>query len=359
MKIIAFLNAYTQGKSGADVIFVEIYKRIKNIELTVVTSELGKKFCIENGLKAEFIITTSEESFGNIIYTYIQRIYRAIKKINEIKNADIIYSTSDALPDVLPAFIISKKLNKTLIGNIFHIIPASRVISFITQKISFYIYKKKKAVCFVDNDILLKELTEQGFKKNKLVLRYPGINFSFIKIIKPLPDYDAVSMIRIHESKGVFDLIEIWQEVINKIPDSTLGIIGTGDETYIDKMKQKIYENNLSSNIKLLGFLNDTEAFSLIKGSKVFLFPSHEEGFGMAIGEALACNTTVVAYDLPVFKNTFKKLINTVACFNKKQFAGEVIKILNQPKKSIKETNELKKFSWEKVVVLESKIINT
>lgn len=356
-KIIAFLNAYSQGKSGADVIFVEIYKRLKNINLTVITSELGKQFCLKNGLKASFIITTTEESFNNIIYTYIRRITIALKKIKKITDADIIYSTSDALPDVLPAFLLSKKLNKPLIGNIFHIIPAKRFISFITQKISFKLYKLRNTTCFVDNDILKEDLVEQGFDKNKLILRYPGINIDFIQKVKPVSDYDAISMIRIHESKGVFDLIEIWQDVLNKIPKATLGIIGTGDETCIDVMKQKIYENNLSNSIKLLGFLDDTEAFQLIKGSKVFLFPSHEEGFGMAVGEALACSTNVIAYDLPVFKNTFKKHISTVPSFNKRIFSQKVIKLLKSKKKLQIGKKDLEKFTWEKVVVLENNIL--
>jgi glycosyltransferase involved in cell wall biosynthesis len=357
MKIIAFLNAYTKGKSGADVIFVEIYKRIKNTQLTIITSAAGKEFCRQNGLEAEFIVTTKEKGFKNVIYTYLQRIVLAFIKINTIKSADIIYSTSDALPDVLPAFFLAKKLKKPLIGNIFHIIPINRFISFATQKIAFQLYKWQRALCFVDNDILANDLIKSGFKKNNIVLRYPGINFGLIEKAKPVPGYDAISMIRIHESKGIFDLIEIWQEVIKRIPKATLGIIGTGDEMFIDRMNQKIYENNLSNNIKLLGYLSDTEAFQLIKGTKIFLFPSHEEGFGMAVGEALAAGTKVIAYDLPAFKNTFKKFITTVSCFNKKLFAQNTIKLLTVKKMEI-EKMDLKKFSWEKVVVLESNILN-
>ncbi len=357
MKIVAFLNAYTQGKSGADVIFAEIYKRIINVELIIITSSLGKKFCIKHNLKAKYVITTDEKKFSNTIYTYIRRIVYGIKIILTVPAVDIVYSTSDALPDVLPASLLSLKLNKPLIGNIFHIIPKSRLISYLTQKISFQLFKWKNAVCFVDNDILIKDLIKQGFNKKQLILRYPGINFSFIQKIKSIAKYNATSMIRIHPSKGIFDLIEIWKKVVTEIPNATLALIGTGEKKYIDVLKKGIAAHKLSKNMKLLGYLHDEEALQFIKGSSIFLFPSHEEGFGMAVGEALACNVPVIAYDLPAFRSTFKKNIYTIPCFNQKLFSRKVVEVLKSKKRFLFQKNVLEKFSWENVVSLETIIL--
>lgn len=355
IKVTAFLNAYSQGKSGADVIFVEIYKRLKNIDLTIVTSKLGSDFCKRNNLKASYIITTTEKQFDNIILTYLKRIFFGLTA--KIDSTDLIYTTSDSLADVLPAFYHSVTHRKPLIGNIFHLIPSNRFLSYITQKISLQLFKWRKAQCFVDNEILMNKLLKYGFNKNSLILRYPGINFSYLSKIKPLRKYTATSMIRIHPSKGIFDLIKIWKLVVKFKPNATLGIIGTGNKMYIAELNKRIITNNLNKNITLLGYVNDSYAYQLIKGSEIFLFPSHEEGFGMAVGEALALQKNVVAYDLPVFAKTFKKLINSVPCFNINIFSEKIVTILKNKNLSTINTQKLIKFSWENVINREKKVI--
>jgi glycosyltransferase involved in cell wall biosynthesis len=68
-----------------------------------------------------------------------------------------------------------------------------------------------------------------------------------------------------------------------------------------------------------------------MKSAKVFLFPSYEEGWGIAVSEALACEIPVVVYDLPAYSYAGNSIIkvmkgNTVA------FAGEVIQLLSDEK---------------------------
>ena len=50
MKIVSFMNAYTQGSSGGDVLFVELTKRWKNVEHIVCIPTLGEQFCKMKGL---------------------------------------------------------------------------------------------------------------------------------------------------------------------------------------------------------------------------------------------------------------------------------------------------------------------
>lgn len=67
---------------------------------------------------------------------------------------------------------------------------------------------------------------------------------------------------------------------------------------YIFAMGGKIYEedlDNLPSNIKLLGFVSDDDACSLMKNCKAFLFPSLYEGFGIPPLEALALGADVIS----------------------------------------------------------------
>ena len=38
-----------------------------------------------------------------------------------------------------------------------------------------------------------------------------------------------------------------------------------------------------------------------MKSSKLFIFPSYEEGWGISITEAMACGLAVVCYDLKAY----------------------------------------------------------
>ncbi|MCK5491487.1 MAG: hypothetical protein KAJ14_00050, partial [Candidatus Omnitrophica bacterium] len=127
--IIAFMNAYTQGNSGGDACFIEIVKRLGEYKKIVVTSVMGRELCQTKGLQAEYCITTREKFFANVIFTYLIRLFKALFIKIMINEGDIIYSTSDFLPDVLPSlWQKSRGKNGKWVQKIYHLIPEDRVI---------------------------------------------------------------------------------------------------------------------------------------------------------------------------------------------------------------------------------------
>jgi glycosyltransferase involved in cell wall biosynthesis len=361
MKILAFLNSFTQGKSGGDMCFIETYRRVKDIELTVVTSHLGKQLCEEYGLQAQFILTTNEKQFQNILITYLTRIWKGIT-FDFGSNYDLVYASSDALPDVLPAFLFTLKNPKVkFVCKIFHIIPTSRFVAFLSQKVSHLILKKSTDLIITDNNNLKLKLGSTGFDSSSIHLIYPSVDLHELQQIKPRMEFTATFLGRLHKSKGIEDMIDIWEQVIRKHPELTLGVIGKGQKDYEKKINTLINEKGLSKNIQLLGFINDNEAYSLIKGSSVFLFPSHEEGFGMVIAESFALGTPVIAYDLPVYKELFYPVIVTVPCYAKDQYTNQVLDLLHNPRKYATVIAEGKdiagRYDWNKAVQKETKLL--
>ena len=329
-KIIAFMNSYTQGKSGGDMVFIEFAKKIKNYNFLIITSLLGKNLCQNNGVEAEYFITSSELKINNLIYIYLKRLLKALFLRISIKEKDIILSTSDFLPDVLPAVflkIIHRK-NKW-IQNIFHLISKSRKIPYISQKISFFFIKKFADLIIVDNNLLKESLVKKNFSERKLYVIYPGINFKYLKSIKNLNNnnYDCIFMAQLRISKGIFDLIDIWKQVLN-FGNFKLAIIGSGNANIINQIKQKVNKLNISKYIDFLGYVEDEKAYSFIKSSKVFLFPSREEGFGIAALQAQALGLPIVAWDLPVFDEIFTEGMIKIKRNELKIFSKEVLKLL-------------------------------
>ena len=353
-RLIAFMNSYSQGKSGGDMVFIEIAKRIKSFEKVIITSYLGKKLCQENGIEAKYLVTTKEFEFKNVILTYLQRTIKAFFFDFKVKKNNVLLGTSDFLSDVLPIFWLKIKNPKVKwIQHIFHLIPSLRKISYFAQKISFLLIKNRADLIIVDNSLLKKELVKLGFNKKKIEVNYPGIKLEYLKKIKPAKrGYEGIFMAQLRPSKGIFDLIKIWKLVCREKPEARLGVIGKGEKEIMEEIKTKVENAGLKRNIKLLGFLEDDKAFGTIKASQVFVFPSREEGFGIAPLEAQALGLPAVAWNLPVFDEVFPKGMIKLKMGQIEEFAEEVINLLNNKNFYQKLSKEAKgnagKYNWEK-----------
>jgi glycosyltransferase involved in cell wall biosynthesis len=70
-------------------------------------------------------------------------------------------------------------------------------------------------------------------------------------------------------------------------------------------LEDLIEDNNMSTNIIVTGSCRNAQLYALLKASKVFLFPSRFEGWGLAVGEALGAGLPVVCYDIPALREVF------------------------------------------------------
>lgn len=363
-KLIAFFNAYSHGKAGGDSVFIEIAKRLTDFEITVITSELGKTFCQQAGLQADYRITSNESTFTKVISTYLKRTWKAFFFNLDLHPNDILLGTSDFFPDVLPIYWLRLGNQKLKwIQHVFHLIPSSRKIPYVTQKISLFLIKHLADAIVVDNHILKEELLRIGFDAKKIFVNYPGIDLPYLHSISKDSKtiYDGVCMAQIRPSKGILELIDIWKFVCDEKPGAKLAIIGKGQKEVVDEIREKIKRLDLDSHIKLLGFLADDAAFSLIKNSQVFLFPSHEEGFGISPLQAQALGLPVVAWNLPVFAEVFPKGMIQVPIGDSKTFAGEVINLLKNKqvykKLSEEAVNNAAQYDWDRTAQREVSFI--
>jgi glycosyltransferase involved in cell wall biosynthesis len=92
-------------------------------------------------------------------------------------------------------------------------------------------------------------------------------------------------------------LIDSMREVVKKYPTARLAIAGEGPDR--PALEERIRRHALGSSVMLLGDRKDIGA--LLGACDLFVFPSHNEGFGLALLEAMAAGRPVVATRLPVF----------------------------------------------------------
>ena len=202
-----------------------------------------------------------------------------------------------------------------------------------------------------------------GVKEDLVMINYLGVDDDSINESEPLNRaFDAVFIGRLHESKGIFDIVPIWQKIVDKLPNATLGVVGMAEQTIKKAFESQIRNAKLEKNIIILGYHIGKDAYAYLKSSKVFFFPSHEEGFGIVIAEAMTAGSAVVTYDLEVYKETFSSSIYTAKCFDCSDFADKVICLLedeNLRLDIVSGAKELaKNFTWKNCAKREYREIN-
>jgi glycosyltransferase involved in cell wall biosynthesis len=85
--------------------------------------------------------------------------------------------------------------------------------------------------------------------------------------------------------KGHDEVFSAWPQIRASVPDARLEVVGTGDD--LGRLKQRVTREGLKA-ITFGGAVTDLERDFLYRTSRVFLFPSRQEGFGLAGVEAAA-----------------------------------------------------------------------
>ncbi|MDI9363509.1 MAG: glycosyltransferase [Flavobacterium sp.] len=98
---------------------------------------------------------------------------------------------------------------------------------------------------------------------------------------------------RIHQKKGVDLLIKAYQALKKTgVLLPKLVIAGPGLETPYGRAMLKLADNN--EDIYFPGMLSGDAKWGAFYGAELFILPSHQENFGIAVVEALACGLPVL-----------------------------------------------------------------
>ena len=103
---------------------------------------------------------------------------------------------------------------------------------------------------------------------------------------------------RIHPKKGCELLLQGFAQASKDIdPEIQLAIAGPGPSSYIAELKRLAYELQISDRIHWLGMLRGDRKWGALRSADAFILPSHQENFGIAVAEAMACSTPVLISD--------------------------------------------------------------
>ncbi len=355
-------------------------KLVDKYNFAIIVPKIGSKHWTKAPFSKELIILNPTlfdyQGFPLQVFTaYCIRMFQTVIKIFRLSNPDFIYSSTNLLPDILPAFFAKIKDKKVVwISRVHHLIPPPHkregiilvnIVSYVMQLIALKMIKFKSDIIIALNESLYHQLINLGFSKNKLKVLGAGIDYKKIISEQILPNtqsYDGIFVGRLHPAKGVYDLFPIWKRVTNSLPTANLAIVGDSPAYFKESIQKLIINEGLARNIKLLGYVDDKTLYSLMKSSKVFLFTDHESGWGIAVAEAMAAHLPVVGYDNGVLGSVYKKGYKKVKIADYDSFSEQIIKLIKNPQLRLKigeeGQKEASKLDWQKTSTKFSSILD-
>jgi glycosyltransferase involved in cell wall biosynthesis len=102
---------------------------------------------------------------------------------------------------------------------------------------------------------------------------------------------------RIHSKKGCDLLLEAMARVTPAHPDLDLVIAGPDQEGLRPQLEAQAKGLGIDSRVHWTGMLEGDEKWGALYAAEAFVLPSHQENFGVAVVEALACGLPVLISD--------------------------------------------------------------
>lgn len=189
-----------------------------------------------------------------------------------------------------------------------------------------------------------------------------GVDLDYISSIRASSNHlDAIYFTsELIPPKGFLELPMLWKNVVESMPKARLLIAGKAQRQYLQQFLELSEEFNVKKNIILCDLLPYDKLISLVKSSKVMVYPSQFDAFPLVILESLASGTPVIAYDIPAVRlNYITKSVVKCPINNAKCIATNVVKILSDDdlRKSLSQeaVKYAANFTWEKAAEEEVK----
>lgn len=312
-KVVYIIDTLEIG--GAETSIMEIASRLKFWQPIVISIYKG------NTLQKRF------EEAGITVYTLNlegrmswRMARKGIDRILKIEKPHLIHATlfrSEQFSRILGKAnkipVLNSFVNDSYSSERFNSIP-------LKQKLALNLYKSidrltaKKADAFmsITKAIIPSNARALNVNPDEISVIYRGRDIKkFRKKANEqashlLDDEQATTILtvsRLLKRKGYVESIQAIKKVINRYPNLQYLIAGEGhDRKLFEKL---IYDLNLQDNVKLLGNRNDIPG--LLKTADLFLFPSHYEGQGGALVEAMIMGTPILASRIPVIEESVKE----------------------------------------------------
>lgn len=351
----------SKSMSGGDKIYIKISEILKDYygyNVTFIGCPDGINL-VKNSSSLDFnyIYLNNYSGEGkNIILVYFLRLLSSINVLFlKIEKKSVVISASDFVTDTIPMFLLKMKYQKEIqiISSMFlrkelNNFTFKDILFYFSQSITIFLTRVSKSKIFT-NLIDIDFLNKMGIPKKNILILPGGVEELGLENSNKV--YDACFVGRISYQKGIDLLLNIWKEVVKKNPKLRLSLIVSGTDSEISDLKSEISAKGLSKNIDFFGFLDNLDKYQIMSNSKILLFPSRYESFGIVVAESLNLKVPVIAFELEALKLNYSGGI--VYSKDLVEFTDNILDLINNPLRLELLGNEGKKavvnYSWKKI----------
>jgi glycosyltransferase involved in cell wall biosynthesis len=220
--------------------------------------------------------------------------------------ADVVVAASHFAADAA-AVHAAKRIGAHGVAYIYHLIANRTDAGLRTrwskadEAIGLRLLRTSAETVFASNDETARQLEERGFEPLRTNV---GLDLGSFKsgVARNAPPV-VLFIARLVAKKGLGDLIRAWPLVRERVPGARLVVAGDGPERLPNE--QLATKLGINSSIEWKGFISEAEKRHLLATARVFAAPSYEEGWGIAVAEAMASSLPVVAYRLSTLDEVF------------------------------------------------------
>lgn len=268
-------------------------------------------------------------------------------------------ATSHLFHDVIPCAIRHFLLRTRVVTYAYHLVEEERApaglrskVSVALERLSIRLLRATRALIFVDNEHTATALRARGI--HPAAIHMTGNAYDPWIELPPRRPADVPTAVfcgRFTEEKGVWDAIEIARALRERMPSARLVMIGDGPlrEPAAERARELGLEN-----VELTGFVEEAEKWRRLREAHVFLAPSVEEGWGIAVGEGLTAGLRAVVYDLPAYAH-FGEAVERVPTGDRDALAEALVEALSQPADVAREAPALP--TWASILDAEAQVI--
>ncbi|WP_406657763.1 glycosyltransferase family 4 protein [Methanolobus sp. ZRKC2] len=362
MRILIIFNSLIGVIGGGSRHIVEVANRwivsndihylISNEGYNVAVDHIGAPH--ENKKIIKYDVTF--DSIRKFHLAYISRTVKSAYLCYKMRNEyDVVVAPNYLPQNIIPAIFMKSKKTKLVVY--FHTTPLKerskylksinvlkRNLSYLNWYFCTVVSERYFDLVFVINKSTKNYFVNRKVASQKVEIISNAIPYQSIVSIKTptIRKYDCVFLGRLVKSKGILDIVKIWSIVTIDNPTAKICILGDGPDR--DELEKEIRKNSLENNVFVYGQAENDEKYRIMKDSNIFLYPSYYESQGIVILEALACELTVVAYNLPTYNEFYDDYLNTVEVGDFQEMADLVKAIIKWPEKYRKQREDIKNF---------------
>ncbi len=229
-------------------------------------------------------------------------------------------------------YLLTRKKNHHVYTIPFHE-PPERLRYLPMKYVNAFLGRKVDKVQ-VHSLYIKKRVTEYyHIPKEKIEVIPLGSSFKTpFEVMEKRPPKDVIHLIsvgRLSYDKGQLELLQVFNNVYQKLAKETRLILVGGDGGHQKEIEQYIEKNGLEKWVTLVGSVSEDELDQFYRQGDIFILLTRVESFGLVFAEAQSYGLPIIGYRIGPLEAVFKKGAILVDPFHQDKVAEAIEHLVN------------------------------